>query len=840
MARKILLADDSVTAQNMGRKILADAGYEVITVNNGSAALKKIAELKPDVIILDVYMPGYSGLEVCQRLKDAQETSRVPVLLTVGKLEPFKPEEAKRVRADAFIVKPFEASELLSSLSKLEDKIVPRAETSKPGRFARVTASIEEARYDRTVASEEDKGWKDRISFPPKKKEKAASEEEDDAAIASGRSSKPAEKLQPPKTPKTEETRVDLGALAPEGLPKDVTPEEIAALAAAAAQVKGKILDSGLTKSAAVETKSEREFQPEAPAAPQELAAAPLTVVPEPKYEEKSAPEAQGKLEKEEKYRFDAETRPAEINQEQIKQEETKGKIEEKVEDKAATIHSAPTDTVEPPMLPATSAADVVAAIAGLNPYAGGSTGATLGDEFSARGVDSAESQPVTMALAATNSGGTDSGRTNSGTATRWQAVSLALAPEDTSISLEHEMQKAHAAFAAASNPPAIEASATPVSAISASATPESSIENPPATESSASAELSLSETRGTDPATTNPDAAQPMSALSNSSTEAIRAAVQEMEMVAEPYVDGRLSSPQSESASSSVSAAEETNLARQTSVQLPEASAPEIAAPVAIEPPTATANLDTATLGEPVAEVQQNKTEDWKHENPASNDAKTEDRVYEDRKSEDVKSEDPQNQDNDRRNDDRPSDDHENDAGRNDNHPSEDRLVAAIAATPLEKMEEKGETVEPQQEAAAPNLVNPVSDEQPSASHASSEASAPAGEPTLGEPVEESRGETTGKESDETANPAAAWASWRRIRESDPPNSNSQTPTPEEHGSAPQEAAMAVAAGAEKTPDEGSPESDTADIANIVDSVLADLRPKIFEEISRKMGKKK
>ena len=44
MARKILLADDSVTAQNMGRKILADAGYEVIAVNNGSAALKKIAD----------------------------------------------------------------------------------------------------------------------------------------------------------------------------------------------------------------------------------------------------------------------------------------------------------------------------------------------------------------------------------------------------------------------------------------------------------------------------------------------------------------------------------------------------------------------------------------------------------------------------------------------------------------------------------------------------------------------------------------------------------------------------------------------------------------------------
>ena len=144
LARKILLADDSVTAQNMGRKILADAGYEVVTVNNGSAALKKIAELKPDLVILDVYMPGYSGLEVCQRLKESQDSARIPVLLTVGKLEPFKPEEAHRVRAEGFIVKPFEASELLAALSKLEDKVVPRAEPSKPGRFARAIAAAME------------------------------------------------------------------------------------------------------------------------------------------------------------------------------------------------------------------------------------------------------------------------------------------------------------------------------------------------------------------------------------------------------------------------------------------------------------------------------------------------------------------------------------------------------------------------------------------------------------------------------------------------------------------------------------------------------------------------
>ncbi len=180
MARKILLADDSVTAQNMGRKILADAGYEVIAVNNGSAALKKIAELKPDLVILDVYMPGYSGLEVCQRLKESQETARIPVLLTVGKLEPFKPEEAQRVRAEGYIVKPFEASELLSALSKLEDKVVPRAEPSKPGRFARAMAAADDTdRGGRTQPSSTETGWKNRISFPHKKGdgEEAAAEE---------------------------------------------------------------------------------------------------------------------------------------------------------------------------------------------------------------------------------------------------------------------------------------------------------------------------------------------------------------------------------------------------------------------------------------------------------------------------------------------------------------------------------------------------------------------------------------------------------------------------------------------------------------------------------------
>lgn len=165
MPRKVLLADDSVTAQNMGRRILVDAGYEVVTVNNGSSALKKLAESKPDLIILDVYMPGYGGLEVCQRVRESQETARIPVLLTVGKLEPFKAEESRRVRADAFIVKPFEASELLTALAKLEDKIVPQPATRKGGRSGK-SASDEQPAASKEYGDAES-GWKARLKIPP-------------------------------------------------------------------------------------------------------------------------------------------------------------------------------------------------------------------------------------------------------------------------------------------------------------------------------------------------------------------------------------------------------------------------------------------------------------------------------------------------------------------------------------------------------------------------------------------------------------------------------------------------------------------------------------------------
>jgi len=226
LARKILLADDSVTAQNMGRKILADAGYDVVTVNNGSAALKRIAESAPDLIILDVYMPGYSGLEVCQRLKEADETAHIPILLSVGKLEPFKPQEARRVRADAHIVKPFEASQLLTAIARLEDQMVPQQKASH--RFASSGASDEsesrilgrgaKSRRKETAQSDADSNISSQAAAfrDFRKKAKAAVSDESKDAVAEETPQKPAP--------------------LPD-LPRDITPEELSALSQVAAQL---------------------------------------------------------------------------------------------------------------------------------------------------------------------------------------------------------------------------------------------------------------------------------------------------------------------------------------------------------------------------------------------------------------------------------------------------------------------------------------------------------------------------------------------------------------------------------------------------------------------------
>ena len=68
--RKLLLADDSVTIQKVVNLTFADEGIDVITVSDGDSAVAKISEISPDIILADVHMPGLSGYEICEIVRE--------------------------------------------------------------------------------------------------------------------------------------------------------------------------------------------------------------------------------------------------------------------------------------------------------------------------------------------------------------------------------------------------------------------------------------------------------------------------------------------------------------------------------------------------------------------------------------------------------------------------------------------------------------------------------------------------------------------------------------------------------------------------------------------------
>ena len=118
---RILLVDDSPHAQRMGERILADEGYEVVTVSNAEAALIRLDDVDPDVVLADTVMPGRTGFDICYYLKMSPRHRHVRVILTAGVLEPLDEEQARRVQADSSLKKPFEASVLLAAVKPLAE-----------------------------------------------------------------------------------------------------------------------------------------------------------------------------------------------------------------------------------------------------------------------------------------------------------------------------------------------------------------------------------------------------------------------------------------------------------------------------------------------------------------------------------------------------------------------------------------------------------------------------------------------------------------------------------------------------------------------------------------------
>jgi CheY-like chemotaxis protein len=145
MSKKLLLADDSITIQKVIQITFAHEDYELTITDNGDAALVKAREIKPDLIMTDIYMPGKNGYELTSAIKQDPALRHVPVLLLAGSFEPFDEDKARSCNADAWIEKPFESQSLIDKVAELLNAARPAAEIPAPVAESEPFAVVEPA-----------------------------------------------------------------------------------------------------------------------------------------------------------------------------------------------------------------------------------------------------------------------------------------------------------------------------------------------------------------------------------------------------------------------------------------------------------------------------------------------------------------------------------------------------------------------------------------------------------------------------------------------------------------------------------------------------------------------
>jgi len=110
----IVVADDDPDVRDLVQFKLEQSGMEVVSVADGGAALEACKQHGPDLVLLDVMMPGMSGLDVCRTLRQATETSMVSVILLTARAQESDIAQGFEAGADDYVVKPFSPRELSS------------------------------------------------------------------------------------------------------------------------------------------------------------------------------------------------------------------------------------------------------------------------------------------------------------------------------------------------------------------------------------------------------------------------------------------------------------------------------------------------------------------------------------------------------------------------------------------------------------------------------------------------------------------------------------------------------------------------------------------------------
>jgi DNA-binding response OmpR family regulator len=118
----VLVADDDPDIRELVVFKLEQAGHEVVGVADGQAAVAAAREVAPDIAIIDVTMPGVSGLDVCAALREDEKTARIPVVLLSARAHAGDRQTGLNAGAVAYVTKPFSPRELVARVESLLDR----------------------------------------------------------------------------------------------------------------------------------------------------------------------------------------------------------------------------------------------------------------------------------------------------------------------------------------------------------------------------------------------------------------------------------------------------------------------------------------------------------------------------------------------------------------------------------------------------------------------------------------------------------------------------------------------------------------------------------------------
>ncbi|MFB0509273.1 MAG: response regulator transcription factor [bacterium] len=117
--KRILIVDDEKDILLLVQKILESAGYDVVTAGDGAEALEKARKVSPDLIVLDLMLPGIDGYQVCGILKYDRMYMKIPILILSARTQIKDYELAMKVGASGYLTKPFEPESLLAKIKEL-------------------------------------------------------------------------------------------------------------------------------------------------------------------------------------------------------------------------------------------------------------------------------------------------------------------------------------------------------------------------------------------------------------------------------------------------------------------------------------------------------------------------------------------------------------------------------------------------------------------------------------------------------------------------------------------------------------------------------------------------